>query len=471
MDKEALYVNDGARVHRWGPGGKEMKIFSKRQGIRGLIKISRGWIPAIVLLTAVSIASATSALAQAAVVTGTGDPNVDVPAVQAAVNLGGEVVLRGHFSFDTPPTIPTALGAVGFPRATILISKAVAISGAPAERDDMTTIESGTSPFYVDAPGSTVTIEKLRFVRSANSAILVYAVNGLVVASCSIDDVTPLPNSPIVQFSGITLDGSDMAPTPSLTQPGHPQNFSGKILILNNKLDLAGGTAFGNVLGITLLSVGQSPGNEVDIHISGNTINNVSEPAINMRRIGGRAYVEGNVITTGPVSSQTAARPEAIRAANIGTFVITDNVIHSEWPDPDAIGIGVFSQFAAWPVTGAVVANNEVTMSPPEGVQFGDYSAGIDIRGFVQGNEIGNNIIRGRARAAVAVDVFNGGTPDDTAFVLNRFDHFEPSVADMVVGKGVTGTLILGQKGTVSDQGIDTLTLPFRDAPSRTDPE
>ena len=100
------------------------------------------------------------------------------------------------------------------------------------------------------------------------------------------------------------------------------------------------------------------------------------------------------------------------------------------WIDPNAIGIGVFSQFAAWPVTDAVVANNEVTMSPPEGVQFGDYSAGIDIRGIVQGNEIGNS-----ARAAVAVDVFNGGTPDDKAFVLNRFDHFEPSVADMVVGK------------------------------------
>jgi hypothetical protein len=435
------------------------------------MKISRKWIPAIVLLTGVSIASVTSALAQATLVTGTGNPSLDVPAVQAAVNLGGEVVLRGHFSFDTPPTIPTALGAVGFPRATILISKAVAISGAGAERDDQTTIEAGTIPFYVDAPGSVVTIQKLRFVRTSNSAILVYAATGLVVGSCSIDQITPLPNSQIVQFSGITVDGSDAAPTPSPTQPGHPQNISGKVLILNNDLDLAGGTAFGNVLGITALSVGQSPGNEVDIHISGNRISNVSEPAINLRRVGGRAYVDGNVIMTGPVSSQTAARPEAIRAANIGTYVITDNVIHSEWPDPDAIGIGVFSQFAAWPVTDAVVVNNEVTMSPPEGAQFGDFSAGIDIRGFVQGNEIGNNIIRGRARAAVAVDVFNGGTPDDTAFVLNRFGPFEPSVADMVVGEGVTDTQILGQKGTVSDQGINTLILPFRDALSRTDLE
>ena len=82
------------------------------------------------LILTVTIALAASALAQATVVIGTGKPDVDVPAVQAAVNVGGDVLLRGHFSFDTPPTIPSPLQAVGFPKATILISKAVAISGA-----------------------------------------------------------------------------------------------------------------------------------------------------------------------------------------------------------------------------------------------------------------------------------------------------------------------------------------------------
>ena len=77
-----------------------------------------------------AIALAASALAQPTVVNGTGNPDVDIPAVQAAVNLGGEVVLSGHFSFDKPPTIPSPLQAVGFPQATVLISKAVAISGA-----------------------------------------------------------------------------------------------------------------------------------------------------------------------------------------------------------------------------------------------------------------------------------------------------------------------------------------------------
>jgi len=108
------------------------------------------------------------------------------------------------------------------------------------------------------------------------------------------------------------------------------------------------------------------PDREVDLYISGNTIRNVTEPAIHLRRIGGRAHVEGNVITTGLVFSQTTPRREAIRAANIGSYVIAHNVIHSQWPDADAIGIGVFSQVADWPVN-AVVVDNYVTMSAPEG--------------------------------------------------------------------------------------------------------
>jgi hypothetical protein len=404
----------------------------------------------------VAIALATGALAAATVVTGTGKPDVDIPAVQAAVNLGGEVVLMGHFSFDTPPTVPTGLQAIGIPQATILISKAIAVSGAGDA-----SIEAGTIPFYVEAPGATVTIQNVRFVRPAKSAIIVYAVSGLVVASCSIEGFTLLPN---IQFSGIAVIANDMAVTPSPTQPGHPENLSGRIVIANNDID-AGGNPSGNVLGITTFSAGVSPDREVDLYITGNRIRNVTEPAINLRRIGGRAHVERNVITTGPVSSPTTPRPEAIRAVNIGSYVIAHNVIHSQWPDPEAIGIGVFSQFADWPMADAVIVDNEVTMLALDGVQFGALSAGIDIRGFTRNIFVGNNTIRGRARAAVAVDVFSGGVPANTAFVLNRFDDFDSALPGVIVSDGVTDTIILGPKGTVNDQGINTMILPFRGSP------
>src|SRR5215469_10058722 len=55
-----------------------------------------------------------------AVVVGTNNPDVDVPAVQAAVNQPGDVILEGHFSFNRPPAIPTALA--GYPLATVLVS-------------------------------------------------------------------------------------------------------------------------------------------------------------------------------------------------------------------------------------------------------------------------------------------------------------------------------------------------------------
>ena len=49
----------------------------------------------------------------------------------------------------------------------------------------------------------------------------------------------------------------------------------------------------------------------------------------------------------------------------------------------------------------------------------------------------------------------------DTAFLLNRFDDFEPSVADVFVADGVMNTLIVGP-GTVEDHGIGTVIVPLK---------
>ena len=77
-----------------------------------------------------TLALAASASAQTVEV-GTGNPDLDVPAVQAAVDQGGEVILKGRFSFDSPPTVPTAPELVGLTGgfATVLVGKAVVISG------------------------------------------------------------------------------------------------------------------------------------------------------------------------------------------------------------------------------------------------------------------------------------------------------------------------------------------------------
>ena len=396
---------------------------------------------------------AVGAVAQTVVV-GTGSPDTDIKAVQAAVDKGGEIVLKGHFSFNKAPTIPTATTFVGG-MATILVSRAVRISGQ--QDDDMATIEGGTTPFYVDAPGAKVTIEQVRFVRPIGDAIFAYAVNGLVIDSCKIEGVEVLPA--IGGSEGIDIATSGGIPTP--TNPGKPGNVSGTLLIVKNEIDLAGGTSQDNTIGLLVFSVG-APGAEVDAYISGNTVKNTTEPAINIRHATGRVYVENNVIATGSVVSQNAPGPEAIRVANTGSYVVAHNKIDCQWNDPDAKGIGVFSQFSDWPLVRATVEDNDLFMGAPAGTVFGTTSAGVNIRGFSKENVVLNNRIRGHAWAALSVDAFKGGIPDHSSIVINRFEDFHASNADVSVGNMVTNTQIAGA-GTVADQGIGTIIdmVPF----------
>jgi hypothetical protein len=398
-----------------------------------------------------TLALAASATAQTVVV-GTGNPDIDVPAVQAAVDQGGEVILNGHFSFDRPPTVPTApeLAVQAGSFATVLVSKAVVISGTQEDDEEMASIEAGTIPFYVDAPGASVTIQGLRFIRPKGSAVLVYSVSGLVIASCRIEGVEPVLGG-AAGIAIITLSG-----TPSPTKPGKPENISGTLWIVDNDLDLAGGTSADIALGIALFGVGV-PGAEVEAYISGNTIRNVNEPAINVNRVVGRVYVERNVITTGSLG--LTGRIQAIRVVNLGSYLIAHNSIDCGWVQGMAEGIGVFSQFAAWPMEGAVVVGNHITMSAPEGTVFSDFSAAIAVFGFAEGNVVRNNRIRGRARAALSVPVSANApsaVPANNAFLHNHFDDFEASVADVFVGPTALNTLIVGA-GTVEDLGTGTI--------------
>jgi hypothetical protein len=400
------------------------------------------------------------AAAQSTVVVGTDNPDIDVPAVQAAVNNGGKVTLQGHFSFNRTPTVPTASsdGAL----AMVLVSQAIAISGAGDDNetvahDDIATIEGGTIPFYVNAPGASVSIESLRFIRPTHDAIFVYAVNGLAISSCRIQGIVPSPNAPGNPGIDVSTTGG---PVPTHATPGHPENITGTLSITNNKIDLEGGTTLDKTLGINFFSVGRSPDKEVDIYVWGNHISNVTAPAIDFRRVGGQVHVEHNMITTGDVTSVQDGGPEVIRAANTGTYLIAHNHINCQWGGPQAKGIAVFSQVADWPMQRALVLDNEVLMSPPPDTVFVGLSAAIEIRGFAQNNVVARNLIRGRARAALAIDPFKGGNPSDNALILNRVEDFEAAAADVFIGVGVANTLIIGEQGTIEDLGINTQIVP-----------
>lgn len=191
--------------------------------------------------------------AQAVTVVGTGDPSVDVPAVQAAVNQGGRVVLMGHFSFDAPPTVAELPSLVlsGSALGMVLISKAVAISGTQDDQGEMTTIEGGTNPFYVAAPGAHIAIQGLHFIHSRDVVIRVVAAGGLLIASNRIEGVVP-----DTKFVSAVLVSTSPGDNPPNAGDGQPENISGTLWIANNDIDMQG--TDGTYLGIIVFAVGKS---------------------------------------------------------------------------------------------------------------------------------------------------------------------------------------------------------------------
>src|SRR5215472_3758375 len=380
----------------------------------------------LIFTPAVTLALAASAAAQTVVV-GTGNPHIDVPAVQAAVDRGGQVILKGHFSFNRPPTIVPALPGFPFPLATVLVSKGVDISGTQDE--EMATIEGGTLPFEVEARGSAVTIQGLSFVGAKGAAINVLAVSGLVIASCKIEGVKPLD----FLSNGIAITTTSHPPSPA--QPGHPEWVSGTLLIVNNDINMAGGTSLDNTLGIIIFSVGV-PKAEVEAYISGNTIRNTTGRSINLYQIGGRAYIERNRITTSTIIGDAhvpfGRGTDVIHVTGTGLYLVAGNLVHSRWAA--GTGIRVQGQFAEWPITGAVIVDNDVNMEALEGAAFDDNSAAIDVRGYAEDNIALNNGIRGRARAALVVAVNQPAVVSaNNHFVLNRLHEFDGSLADVFV--------------------------------------
>ena len=407
----------------------------------------------LIAVVGVVILAATAG-AQSITVTGTGNPTVDIPAVQAAVNQGGQVVLKGHFCFDAPPTVvelPYAGGAIS---GMVLVSKAVDISGIQDEQGEMTSIEGGTDPFYVEAPGARVTIQGLHFMHSKVYAIRVVAVSGIVIAANRIEGVGPTTSA----VSAITVATSVGPPSPS--NPGQPENISGTLSIENNEIDVQGTSAGTNSLGIVVFAVGRTPDKEADIYVSGNKIRNITEPAINVYVVGGRVHVERNVLTTGAVAGP-AANPHAIRIVGPGSYLIAHNSIDCGWASGGAAGIHVQGRALPEPPEArAIVVDNDVTMSAPEGTVFGDGSAGIEVTGFAQGNVVLNNRIRGRANFALSVAVQNNGVPENTSFIMNDLLDFTSARADVFVATGATNTIVVGGQNAVEDHGVGTVIVP-----------
>ena len=415
---------------------------------RALRRRLRTVIALVMIVLADAVGKDGNGRQQPVFLTGTGDPSRDVPAFQAAVDRGGDIVIKGQWSFAVAPPNPIKplLASRWYPSAAeILISKAVNISGVRDARGVMATIESGTIPLYVDAPGERVTIRGLRFVRPIHTAILVAAVRGLEISSSRIEGLVSIGHG--VAGISITTRG-DMS---LVSGAGHAEEVSGHLVIEDNEIDGSAGTAQAPTAGILALGIGSSPNSKADLDIVGNTITNMTAPTVNIREVEGSVRVLGNVLRT---SRENVGEVDAVRLVAAGSILMANNTVECKWPN--AAGILVFSPFAEWPTQHVTVENNRVLMSPAPGASLGEFSAGIGVRGFARGNVIRNNTISGRAGAALSMYSFRGGVPVDNAFIDNRLDGFQSTVADIFIGSGVEKAHIVGP-GSVSDRGTATI--------------
>jgi len=150
-------------------------------------------------------------------------------------------VLRGHFSFDQPPTKSTPPQAFSPRIASVLVSKEVVISGRRDERDQNDQYRRGNLALRRRSFGVHVTIQGLRFVRPKAGAIEVNAVSGLMISGCRIEGVEPLPNQDLKGARvGMGIGISTTSKPPTRAKPEQPENVSGILSIVNNDIDAAG---------------------------------------------------------------------------------------------------------------------------------------------------------------------------------------------------------------------------------------
>jgi hypothetical protein len=410
--------------------------------------------PCLIALTGAVAIFAGSIAAQTITVVGTGDPNVDIPAVQAAVDQGGRVTLTGHFSFDAPPTVVEAPSILysGTALGTIRVSRTTEISGAKDDKGAMPDINGGTNPFYVEAPGSHVTIQGLHFIHTNVVVIRVVAVRGLVITANRIDGVA----RGVANAVGILVGTTPSPPTAAaLTQT---ENVSGTLSIGNNEIDMLGG-ADGIYLCILVYAAGKSPDHEADLHISGNDIRNSTERPINVQAIGGRVHIERNRVTTGNIGFDVTPSGDVIHIVGPGLFLIAHNTIDCAWTSGAHAGIRLQSNPGEL-VSYAIVEDNDINMATPYGTMFTATSSAIEVRGAGEGNMVLNNRIRGRANFALSV-VAQNGSPQSTTFLMNDIQDFSASEAGLFVDAGASNTVSVGQPATVEDHGTGTVIVTW----------
>lgn len=375
------------------------------------------------------------------IIEGTGDPDIDVAALQMAVDNAPEdarkIFLKGTFSFETQ-TGPKQ----------VIIKNWANISGFD-DFGNKAIIQGGEIPFSVESGSQPVAIQGVHFISPRQFAIRVGKVTGLGIDRCVIEGVqmvtTTQGTDTFTTAAGIFVTETDVT--------GKPVGaISGKLTISNNLIDISS-IAGDRTQGI-VISQAPSSQNDVDIVISGNKVMNVTAFGVKLTDIHGQALVEKNEITMDPVGvNKSGFLVSGIQCKGLGVYTITGNAHISGFEK--SAGIRLYNNPSS-----SIVDTNKVEMALSNSSIVDDRNAGIEIRGKSGKHIVSGNTISGRARAALSL-IAEVNSPDSVTLQDNQHPSFQHLDADIFIGPNVTSTLIdHGTGGTIDNQGTDTKIIP-----------
>lgn len=361
----------------------------------------------------------------------------DVETVQAAVDLGGRVLMK---AVNTDGVLtPWSFGPAALDSGVVILTADVAISGERVD-DEMTTIKGGLLPFF--KPFGIGRLEPIRLKISGLN--FEGPLSRAIQINRSIE--VEIIGNRISDIKGVLIQQGDLEFTSgtgiSVFGGNDPNAVTGRVVIRDN--------VFEEITADSSMPIQILAGAARTI-IKENVFRRVKGFGINIAFHADQDVdVEANLLTLDAEASDPF--PDHVGIAVFGggdtTYRIVDNVVLTN--NPLDRGILVFGFAAPDAISGAVVERNWVAME--------EALIALELGGEVHRALVRNNQFRGSGLAAIAVldAPFLGSPPAiGNTFIGNSVAVFNSAVADVFLDSHSVNTVVTGFGGTLVDLGTN----------------
>jgi len=376
------------------------------------------------------------------------NPAVDVQAVQAAVDQGGTIVLKGTFDFGD--------------KGSVNISKDVKIVG---ERNSqgipITKIKGGFRTFLSplpaqlppQVPGPKIAIQDIHFEGAQAFPIYIAYCAGATIAGNKITNVRPFV-TPQMNFSVGIMVGTNWI-QPAATRKYQPGAVTGNITIVDNDLDMANDTpakTFGQGIFVHWAT-------GITLQVSGNTVKNCSRNSIEAmdNYLGddgsGSVVIRDNKVTTATVGLPFPS-PRTPNGICVGWFIDGTGAGASN-PKQNMKHMIINNTVKARGETsqGMWIASNEVIVEHNEIITEKQFATPIVVRSAHC--QILNNKIEGMGASAILIGPSQSLKGSNNNCEGNDLNAFKASVIEVILDKDSKNNVVRGSSGKVKDLGID----------------